>query len=329
MATPVSSPARPGGSPPAPAAPPVERRRARWSGHGGALPYLLLAPALLFELVVHVIPMITGVVISFLKLNQFYLRHWLDAPFAGLANYQLSLDFHSEIGVDLLRSVAITIAYSVVVVSFSWLFGIFGATLLQRSMRGRAALRTIFLIPYALPVFTSVIVWKFLLNQDNGLVNHVLAQLHLGSGKHFWLLGDSAFFSMALVGVWRLWPFALLTLMAGMQSIPTDLYEAAEVDGANRWQQFRKLTVPMLRPVNQVLVLVLFLWTFNDFNVPYTLFAGSTPASADLISVHIKQSSFITWNFGLGSAMSVLLLLFLLVVTVGYLAVTSRRTRDA
>jgi multiple sugar transport system permease protein len=329
MATPVSSPARPGGSPPAPAAPPVERRRARWSGHGGALPYLLLAPALLFELVVHVIPMLTGVVISFLKLNQFYLRHWLDAPFAGLANYQLSLDFHSEIGVDLLRSVAITIAYSVVVVSFSWLFGIFGATLLQRSMRGRAALRTIFLIPYALPVFTSVIVWKFMLNQDNGLVNHVLAQLHLGSGKHFWLLGDSAFFSMALVGVWRLWPFALLTLMAGMQSIPTDLYEAAEVDGANRWQQFRKLTVPMLRPVNQVLVLVLFLWTFNDFNVPYTLFAGSTPASADLISVHIKQSSFITWNFGLGSAMSVLLLLFLLVVTVGYLAVTSRRTRDA
>jgi multiple sugar transport system permease protein len=329
MASSVSSPARPGGSPPVPATPPVERRRPRWSGRGGALPYLLLAPALLFELVVHVIPMITGVVISFLKLNQFYLRHWLDAPFAGLANYQLSLDFHSEIGVDLLRSVAITIAYSVVVVSFSWLFGIFGATLLQRSMRGRAALRTIFLIPYALPVFTSVIVWKFMLNQDNGLVNHVLAQLHLGSGKHFWLLGDSAFFSMALVGVWRLWPFALLTLMAGMQSIPTDLYEAAEVDGANRWQQFRKLTVPMLRPVNQVLVLVLFLWTFNDFNVPYTLFAGSTPASADLISVHIKQSSFITWNFGLGSAMSVLLLLFLLVVTVGYLAVTSRRTRDA
>lgn len=313
---------------PAPAAPPA-KRRGQWSVGGGALPYLLLAPALLFELLVHVIPMLTGVVISFLKLNQFYLRHWLDAPFAGLGNYSLSLDFHSEIGVDLLRSVAITIAYSIVVVSFSWLFGIFGATLLQRSMRGRSALRTIFLIPYALPVFTSVIVWKFMLNQDNGLVNHVLAQTGLGDGRHFWLLGNSAFFSMALVGVWRLWPFALLTLMAGMQSIPTDLYEAAEVDGANRWQQFRKLTVPMLQPVNQVLVLVLFLWTFNDFNVPYTLFAGSTPASADLISVHIKQNSFITWNFGLGSAMSVLLLLFLLVVTVGYLAVTSRRTRDA
>ena len=330
MATPVTTAARDAGPPPSRVATePDPPRRGRWSPAGHWLPYLLIAPALLFELLVHIVPMLTGVIISFLKLNQFYLRHWLQAPFAGLANYRLSLDFHSEIGVDLLRSVGITIAYSLVVVSFSWLFGIFGATLLQRSVPGRSALRTMFLIPYALPVFTSVIVWKFMLNQDIGLVNHVLTQAHLGSGKHFWLLGDSAFFSMALVGVWRLWPFALLTLMAGMQSIPTDLYEAAEMDGANLWQQFRKLTMPMLQPVNQVLVLVLFLWTFNDFNVPYTLFAASTPASADLVSVHIKQNAFITWNFGLGSAMSVLLLVFLLLVTVGYLAITSRRARHA
>ncbi len=85
----------------------------------------------------------------------------------------------------------------------------------------------------------------------------------------------------------------------------------------------------MLRPVNQVLILVLFLWTFNDFNTPYVLFGKAAPRAADLISVHIYQSSFITWNFGLGSAMSVLLLLFLLVVTAVYLVVTSRRRNDA
>jgi multiple sugar transport system permease protein len=317
-------------APPAPAVRPSgPRRRSRWSPTARALPYLLLVPALLFELLVHVVPMLTGVAISFLKLNQFYLRHWLAAPFAGLDSYRISLDLRGEIGLGLLRSLGVSLGYSAVVVTFSWLLGILGATLLQRPVRGRSALRTIFLIPYALPIFTAVIVWKFMLHQDSGMVNHVLAQLHLGSGKHFWLLGDSAFVSMSLVGVWRFWPFALLTLMAGMQSIPDDLYEAAEVDGANRWQQFRTLTLPMLRPVNQVLVLVLFLWTFNDFNIPYTLFASSTPASADLVSVHVYQSSFITWNFGLGSAMSVLLLLFLLVVTVGYLAVTSRQARRA
>ncbi|WP_051580950.1 carbohydrate ABC transporter permease [Pseudonocardia acaciae] len=304
-------------------------QRGRWTPNARTLPYLLLAPALLFELLVHVVPMLTGVAISFLKLNQFYLRHWLQAPLAGIENYRVSVNLNSEIGLGLLRSIGISMGYSAVVVTFSWLLGIFGATLLQRPMRGRSALRTLFLIPYALPIFTAVIVWKFMLNQDSGMVNHVLEQLGLGSGRHFWLLGDSAFVSMALVGIWRFWPFALLTLMAGMQSIPTEVYEAAEVDGANRWQQFRTLTLPMLRPVNQVLVLVLFLWTFNDFNIPYTLFASSTPASADLVSVHVYQSSFITWNFGLGSAMSVLLLLFLLVVTAGYLVMTSRRTRHA
>jgi len=85
----------------------------------------------------------------------------------------------------------------------------------------------------------------------------------------------------------------------------------------------------MLRPVNQVLLLVLFLWTFNDFNTPYLLFGGSAPPAADLVSIHIYQSSFIIWDFGAGSAMSVTLLLFLLVVTAGYLFLTRRRRSDA
>ena len=151
---------------------------------------------MLFELLVHVIPMLTGVGISFLQLNQFYLRHWLDAPFAGLANYRIAVDVQSAIGLDLLRSVGITIGFSVLVVSLSWLLGMFGAVLLQSAVRGRALLRTLYLIPYALPVFTAVIVWKFMLSQDSGLVNHVLGGLGLSDGKTFWLLGDNAFLSM-------------------------------------------------------------------------------------------------------------------------------------
>jgi multiple sugar transport system permease protein len=85
----------------------------------------------------------------------------------------------------------------------------------------------------------------------------------------------------------------------------------------------------MLRPVNQVLLLVLFLWTFNDFNTPYVLFGKSAPREASLISIHIYQNSFVTWNFGLGSAMSVVLLLFLLLVSVVYLRVTSRRRKNS
>jgi len=276
-----------------------------------------------------VIPMLAGVWMSFLRLTQFFLRRWTEAPSAGLANYRVAFDIHGQVGISLLKSFGVTTAYAVESVASAWLLGMLGAVLLQRPFRGRGLIRTLFLIPYAMPVYAGVIIWKFMLDRDNGMVNTLFSQLHIGSGQTFWLLGSNAFLSTVLVSVWRLWPFAFLTLMAGLQSVPGDVYEAAAVDGANRWQQFRYFTLPMLQPVNQVLVLVLFLWTFNDFNVPYILFSQAVPPGADLLAIHIYNSSFITWNFGLGSAMSVLLLLFLLVVTAGYLLVTTRRSRRA
>jgi multiple sugar transport system permease protein len=124
-----------------------------------------------------------------------------------------------------------------------------------------------------------------------------------------------------MTSLWRSWPFAFLMLLAGLQSIPAQLYEAASIDGASRWRRFRTITLPLLRPVNLVLLLVLFLWTFNEFNTPYVLFGQAPPAAADLLSLHIYVNSFVDWNFGLGAAMSVLLLLFLLVVSVIYIRV--------
>ena len=124
-----------------------------------------------------------------------------------------------------------------------------------------------------------------------------------------------------MTAIWRTWPFAFLFLLAGLQSIPADMYEAASLDGASKWRQFLAITLPSLKPVNVVLLIVTFLWTFNDFNTPYVLFGQSPPPSADLLSLHIYVNSFVNWNFGLGAAMSVLLLLFLFVVTLVYLRI--------
>ncbi|MDX6356097.1 MAG: multiple sugar transport system permease protein [Streptomyces sp.] len=294
------------------------------------LPYLLLLPALALELLIHIVPMFFGILISFKGLTLFFIRHWDTAPWVGLDNYKLSLEFNKTIGQDLLHSFWITCAFTVLSVGISWLLGSAAAILTQDAFRGRALLRTIFLVPYALPVYTAVITWTFMFQQDTGLVNHVLHdQLHLTSDKPFWLLGNNSFWALLIVSVWKSWPFAFLSLMAGLQNIPRELYEAAAMDGAGVWQQIRKITMPSLRPVNQVLVLVLFLWTFNDFNTPYVMFGQSPPAAADLLSVHIYQSSFVSWNFGTGSAMSVLLLLFLLLVTAVYLLITQRKRGDA
>ncbi|MET9615211.1 MULTISPECIES: sugar ABC transporter permease [Streptomycetaceae] len=306
------------------------RQRLRRLRHPrGALPYLLLLPALALELLIHLVPMVVGIVMSFKQLTQFFIRDWSAAPWTGLGNYRMAVDFSAPVGQSLLNSFWTTCCFTILSVGLSWLLGTAAAIYMQDAFRGRGILRALFLVPYALPVYAAVITWSFMFQRDTGLINHVLVdQLHLMDDKPFWLIGDNSFTALVVVSVWKSWPFAFLTLMAGLQNIPRELYEASSMDGAGVWQQIRKITLPSLRPVNQVLVLVLFLWTFNDFNTPYVLFGKSAPEAADLISIHIYQSSFVTWNFGVGSAMSVLLLLFLLLVTAVYLFLTSRR-RDA
>ncbi|MEV7382765.1 carbohydrate ABC transporter permease [Streptomyces lydicus] len=302
---------------------PVRLRRA-------GLPYLFLLPALLLELLVHLVPMVIGVTMSFKELTHLFLGNWGAAPWKALGNYRISVDVNAPVGAALLHSFWVTCVFSVLAVGLCWLLGTAAAVFLQEDFRGRGLLRAVFLTPYALPVYAAVITWAFMFQRDNGLVNHVLHdQLRLTDGRPFWLLGDNSFYALLVVAVWKTWPFAFLVVMAALQNIPRDLYEAAALDGAGRLRQLRRITLPSLRPVNQVLVLVLFLWTFNDFNTPYVLFGKAAPEAADLLSVHIYQASFATWNFGTGSAMSVLLLLFLLVVTAGYLLATSRGRKHA
>ncbi|MEU2179508.1 carbohydrate ABC transporter permease [Streptomyces thermolilacinus] len=313
-----------------PASAPRRRRPGRLRRVG--LPYLLLLPALVLELLVHLVPMAIGIVVSFKELTRFHIRDWGTAPWAGLDNYSLAVDFDAPVGEALLKSFLTTCLFTLCSVGLCWLLGVAAAVFLQEGFRGRGFLRTVFLVPYALPVYAAVITWAFMFQRDNGLINHVLHdQLGLTDSPPFWLIGENSFITLLVVSVWKGWPFAFLIIMAGLQNIPREIYEAAALDGAGIWQQIRRITLPSLRPVNQVLVLVLFLWTFNDFNTPFVLFGRAAPEAADLISLHIYQSSFQTWNFGAGSAMSVLLLLFLLVVTGAYLLLTSRgrKTTDA
>ncbi|MET9610955.1 sugar ABC transporter permease [Streptomyces sp. NPDC006512] len=321
--------------PPPPAAGPVRRtaRRVRRGARArrAALPYLLLLPALLLELLVHLVPMAMGIVASFRELTQFHIRDWTGAPWTGFDNYELAVDVDRPVGEALLGSFLTTCLFTLLSVGLCWLLGTAAAVFTQERFRGRGFLRALFLVPYALPVYAAVITWSFMFQRDNGLVNHVLHdQLGIGGADHtFWLLGDNSFWALLVVSVWKGWPFAFLIVTAALQNVPRELYEAAALDGAGVWQQVRRITLPSVGAVNQVLLLVLFLWTFNDFNTPFVLFGKSAPEAADLVSIHIYQSSFVTWNFGTGSAMSVLLLLFLLLVTAVYLLVTTRGRRKS
>ncbi|GAA4177539.1 sugar ABC transporter permease [Phytohabitans flavus] len=303
--------------------------RRKWFTWRKSTPYLLILPAVLLELLIHVIPMIVGIWMSFIELTQFFITNWGEAPFSGLGNYEIALDFSGPLGWQLLRSFGLTLAFTLLTVGISFGFGMSAALALQRFGRGRGLIRTLFLIPYALPAYAGIITWKFVLQRDNGLLNELLMNLHLTGDRPFWLIGSNAFVSVVVVSIWQQWPFAFLMIMAGMQVIPDDVYEASAIDGANTWQQVRHITLGMMRPINAVLVLLLFLWTFREFNTPFVLFGPTPPESANLLTAHIYNSSFITWNFGLGSAMSVLLMLFLILVA-GLWALWNRRVnRDA
>jgi multiple sugar transport system permease protein len=299
----------------------VRRRQSRLLSRR-RLPYLLILPALLFELLIHVIPLLVGIGISFLGLTQFFIRNWTSAPFVGLGNYKKALDFGGPIGEGLLHSFGITAAFTVIVVGLSYGMGLAAAQLVNTEFRGQRWFRTLFLIPYAMPVYVAVIAWSFMLDRDNGALNALLHDLHIvGDTPPFWLIGTNAFWSIVMTTVWRLWPFAFLMVLAGLQNIPNELYEAAAVDGATPWRRFRHITLPLLRPVTGVLLIILFLWTFNEFNTAYVLFGPAPPKAADLLSLHIYVNSFVNLNFGLGSAMSVMLLIFLLAVTLVYVRV--------
>jgi multiple sugar transport system permease protein len=295
-------------------------KRPRLRFNRRSIPYLFILPAIIFELFIHIIPMLAGIAISLLGLTLFYIHYWTQAPFIWLQNYGVALNFSGAAGSALIHSFLITVAYTVLVVGGSWLLGMAAALLLNGSFPGRGLFRTLFLVPFAIPAYVEIIAWSFMLQKNNGAINSVLSVLHVANPP-FWLIGANAFWSMVMTAIWRSWPFAFLFLLAGLQTISADMYEAASLDGASKWRQFLSVTLPSLKSVNVVVILVMFLWTFNDFNTPYVLFGQAPPPAADLLSLHIYVNSFINWNFGLGSAMSVLLLIFLLIVSVIYLRI--------
>jgi len=284
------------------------------------LPYALVAPAAIAELLVHIVPMILGVYIAFITLNQLSIANWVAAPFVGLQNFVTTLDPSSPIAGQLYGALGRTVLFTVIVVAIAWSMGMLGAVLLTSSFKGRGILRTLFLVPYALPSYVGTIAWAFMFNQRDGAINRFLVDdLGILSERPFWLLGGNSFWAIVIVTAWQFWPFAFLMLLAALQNIPNDVYEAAALDGASLWKQFLQITLPMIKPANAVLLLIMSLWIFNQFNVPYVLFGPASPEQATLISPLIYQQSFNNWNFGLGGAMSVMLLVVLLIASAFYI----------
>ncbi|SER92650.1 carbohydrate ABC transporter permease [Salipaludibacillus aurantiacus] len=210
-----------------------------------------------------------------------------------------------------------TVFFTVVSVFFELTIGLAVALIINRAFIGRGAVRAAVLIPWAIPTAVSAMMWNYLYDGQSGVVAHYFEQLGIISDASVLLsTGSGAMFSIILADVWKTMPYMALLLLAGLQTIPESLYEAAEVDGANRIQRFINVTLPMLKSAILVALLFRTLDAFRVFDLIYVLTGGGPANSTESISVYAYQVLFAQSNFGEGSVLSVIVFLAVALISI-------------
>lgn len=288
------------------------RRALRWRP-GERLGYGLVAPVVLALLAITAFPLVYNLWNSLHNYNLYYPT--AGNPYVGAHNYQRAF---SQPG--LLGALGHTVAYTAVSVAVEVSLGLGIALLLNRPLRGRGIARTLILLPWAVPTVVAATVWKTLLDPQTGGLDYVLGLLHL-PGAHTAWLGSGAMTSWAsilMVDSWQTIPFVAIILLAGLQGIPRDLYEAAEVDGARRWHVFTGITLPMLRPALLVVLVFRTLSAFMIFDLVYALTRGGPGTSTQTVAYLDYNTLLVNTDFGLGGAISVVMVAAGLLIALVY-----------
>ncbi len=276
-----------------------------------------LVPALLIIAFVLLFPIIQTIVLSFGRNSTsiFY-----DYEFAGLANYQRLLRTPRFI-----TALNNTILFTAVTVPIELVIGIGLALVLNRQFRGKGLVRMAVLFPWALPTALNALMWRWMFNTEFGLFNSILTDTGLAVERVNWLGAiPMAMASMMFVSIWKTSSFMALLLLAGLQTIPDDLYEAGSVDGATRWTAFRHLTLPLLRPAIMVSVLLRTMDAMRTFELPFNLTDGGPLTSTETLSLYSYRAIFQYVNFNLGSSAIIIQFIIIMAISIVYI-VTLRR----
>jgi multiple sugar transport system permease protein len=298
--------------------------KSNWQKH--KVPYLFVMPAVIAMLLLHFSPLIQGIWMSFLRLDLFTLSRYLAAPWVGLSNYwSVLFNPDSPIRIGLPEAARNTLIYAIVVTIGTTALGMIVALMLNRNFKGRALVRTLFLFSWIVPSFVVGILWGFMWQRDNGIINillwdvfHIntwLGWLGVPAQKPFWLLGPNTLAAIIIPTIWRGWPVSMLLLLAGLQNISQDYYEAADIDGANGWHKFWHITFPLLRPVWAIILLFGMIFNVYSFNIVVMMFgngAGHPGEWGDLLMTNIFRNAFQRWDFGSGAAVSVVMMLIMM-----------------
>jgi len=271
------------------------------------LPYLLLTPTILFFSIFVVYPL--GVLID-LSFHQKYAGS--PSIFVGLRNFQTLLQ-----DTGFIQSISNTAVYVAGAVSIRLLFAFGLALILNQKIKGRSLFRGLMLLPWLTPMVPAVLTWRWILSPDYGILNYLLRELHLiTSPINF--LADPLLAKATVIAfnVWKYFPFYTIVFLAGLQAIPIDIYEAAEMDGANKWMKLRHITVPYMRNLFAILFALSAVWTMGEFVSVWLLTRGGPSYATHTFATLAFEQAFLNYNMGLAAAMFVIVLPFTVGLTI-------------
>lgn len=285
--------------------------------------YYLILPSLVLITLLNLVPIIEGVIVSFQNHNM--LRPNPDA-FVGAKHYVRAL-FDSK---DFWHSLGRTVIWTAGAVAGGYVLGLALALLLNMDIRGRSFFRALFLIPWVIPDVATALLWKWLYADEFGVINFLLAKFSIVNKPVLWLSDPTlAMAAVILVQVWKLYPVMFIVLLAALQNVPKDLYEAAKIDGTTALQRLWYITLPMIRPTSVIITLLASIWTFQAFDIVYLLTGGGPAGSTQILPVLVYEKAFWGSQIGYATALGMLMLLCLLVISIAYLFVYRSQSERA
>jgi len=276
------------------------------------LVFAFTAPAAAILLAVVLYPFVYNMLLSFSDMSLRHFRLW---SLIGLKQYGKVFSepgFYAVFGK--------TILWTVINVFFHVLIGVFLALVLNQQIKGRSIFRTLLILPWAIPQFIVALTWRGMFNYEYGAINLILSQ-YLGLSPIPWLQSPTGAFAAAIItNIWLGFPFMMAIALGGLQSIPGELYEAADIDGATSWQKTRSITLPLLKPVMIPAITLGIVWTFNNLNIVWLISNGGEPADQTHILVsYVYRAAFNLYRFGYAAALSVVIFVILLVLSLSFM----------
>ena len=267
--------------------------------------YAFISPAFLVLVLMVVYPLIYGIVISFFDTN---LVNKFD--FVGLKYYgRLIKDasFYASLGRTVMFTFFTVLGRTILAV-------LFANILVMDNLPYKKVFRAILVLPWFFPDVVVGMLWRWLYNANYGLFNFILRSLHIIDAPIEWLSNtDTVMWAVILVSIWKGFPFFAISFLAGLQSISSDLYEAAEIDGAGKWRRFLTVTIPGLKPVIITTTVLRLIWTANTTDLIFTMTTGGPGYSTHVLALYTYLTAWTDLDFGYSSAMAIFLMLVLLI----------------